>query len=139
MRAIYLGLLVAIAGVVLALAFLSASPHIHPSQTVYLNTVQSGCTAHLNQFNCTLILSSRLGALSTTQISGVIINDTRARTSVTSLGNGSFSVEADITLTTMGGGLQDVNNFPPSSSGAIVVYLTDGTTVSATLPGEYRE
>jgi hypothetical protein len=55
------------------------------------------------------------------------------------LGNGSFSVEADITLTTMGGGLQDVNNFPPSSSGAIVVYLTDGTTVSATLPGEYRE
>jgi len=38
MRAIYLGLLVAIAGVVLALAFLSASPQTHPSQTVYLNS-----------------------------------------------------------------------------------------------------
>lgn len=120
-------------------SFSLLSSRAHPSQTVSIVAHSSGCRAHLNQFNCTLLLSSRQGSLTASQISSVTINDTVAATSVKIEPNGTLAVEADITITTIGGGLQDVNNFPPSSSGTVVVYMNDGSTVSATLPGEYVE
>ena len=140
MRRFYLGALVAVAVVVvLAILFLSQSSPARPSNTVLINTSQSGCIAHQNQFNCTLLLTSKQGALSTSQVSSVTINDTVARVAVMTSGNGSLIVKADIQITTLSKGLNDVNNVPPVSSGALVVYLKDGTTVSVTLPGEYQE
>lgn len=140
MRTIYLAAVVAVAALaVLALVFLLPATGTQSSQTVYLSVGQSGCIAHLSQFNCTLILSSRQGAMSGSQVSAVTINDTAAMISVKLIGNGSLSVEADITITTTAGGLPDVNSHPPVSSGSVVVYLTGGTTVKASVPAQYVE
>ncbi len=140
MRPLYIGAAMAVIAVaVLAILFLSQSSQPRPSQTVLVNTSQSGCIAHLTQFNCTLALFSTHGALDASQVSSVLINDTVARVSVTTTGNGSLVVRADISLTGIGKGLQDVNNVAPASSGNVVVYLKDGTTVSVTLPSEYQE
>lgn len=113
-----------------------------PSQTVYLVSQQSSCTAHGSTFNCTLILGSRTGPIKASDISSVTINGTNAQTSITAPPNNNVSeltVTAGIDIGGLSGGLQDVNNVPPVSSGAVVVHLRDGTEVSATLPGEYRE
>ena len=139
MRRLYLLIGAAFVIVAVALSYTYLSSQTHPSQTVYVDTTNSGCRAHLNQFNCTLTLSSRQGAISASQVSSVTVNDTVASTSVKTGANGTLAVEADITITTIRGGLNDVNNIPPSSSGTVVVYLKDGTTVSVTLPGEYVE
>ncbi len=132
-------MLVAISTLAAVSVLLVSPPQSRVSQTVHLVPTQSFCIAHLNEFRCTLVLTSVDGNLSPSMISSVRINDTTTQMSAQSLGAGSVSVNATMRITTFAGGLQDVNNVPPVTSGMIEVYLTDGTVVIATLPGEYQE
>ena len=139
---------VAVAGIVAVLALAPTfdpsfpSPFSHPdrpSPTAYIVMGQSSCTAHLSNFNCTLVLSTSSGQISTSDISAVKINGTAALISGLTATEDSVSVNAGISVVAIRGGLNDVNNIPPVTVAQVVVYLKDGTTVSATLPGQYAE
>jgi len=136
--------LVAVAGVVavLALSSTSLSPFSspnRPSPTAYIVMGQSSCTAHLSNFNCTLVLSRSTGTMSTSDVSSVKINGTAAQISGITATEDSLSVNAGIKIVSIIGGLNDVNNVPPVTIGEVTVYLKDGTTVSATLPAQHAE
>jgi hypothetical protein len=137
----YLGAGLAVVAVaVLAIMFFVQSSQIRTNQTVLINTSQSGCSAHLDQFNCTLILSSTQGAMRASQISAVRVNDTVAKTFITPLTDGTLSVEADIKITTIGGGaLNDISVVAPLSKGQVEVSFSDGTVLSATLQVQFVE
>ncbi len=140
MRRIYLGL-VAGAAAVAVLAIVSAqSFQPHAAQTVRLDAGQSGCIAHVSQFNCTMLLSSTRGPMKASQVSAVRINDTAALTHFKVLPDGSLLVDADITITSISGGaLNDISNVSPISRGMVVVSFSDGTTLSATLEAQFVE
>ncbi len=141
MRRVYLGAAIAVAAVaVLAIVFASQSSQPRSNNTVLIDTGKSGCIAHLNQFNCTLVLSSTQGAMKASQISSVRVNDTVAQTFITPLPNGSLSVEADIKITTIGGGaLNDISVVAPLSKGQVAVSFSDGTALSAILQAQFVE
>jgi hypothetical protein len=135
--------LVAVAGVVAVLAFSSAFPSPfsspnRPSSTAYVVMGQSSCTAHQSNFTCTLVLSRSAGQISTSDISAVSINGTTAKISGMTATEDSVSVSAGITIAAISRGLNDVN-VPPVTIADVTVYLKDGTTVSASLPGQYAE
>lgn len=136
--------IVAVAGVAAVLALSStlqspfSSPN-HPSPTAFIVMGQSSCTAHQSNFNCTLVLSRSTGQISASDISSVQINGTSAQISGMTTTEDSVSVSAGIKIVSIIGGLNDVNNVPPVTVGDVTVYLKDGTTVSATLPGQYAE
>jgi len=141
-RLIVLGL-VAVAGVVTVLALSSTIPSPfsspdRPSPTAFIVMGQSSCTAHQGNFNCTLVLSRSQGQISSSDISSVKINGTAAQISGTTATEDSVSVNAGISIVSIKSGLNDVN-MPPVTIADVVVYLKDGTFVSATLPGQYAE
>jgi hypothetical protein len=135
---------VAVAGVVAVLALSPTFPSPfsspdRPSPTAFIVMGQSSCAAHQSNFNCTLVLSRSLGPISASDISSVKINGTSAQISGMTVTEDSVSVSAGISITSIKGGLNDVNNVPPVTIGVVTVYLKDGTTVSATLPAQYAE
>ncbi len=146
-RLIVLGL-VAVAGIVAALALAPTyapsfpspfSSPARPSPNVYVVMGQSSCTAHQSNFNCTLVLSTSAGQINASDIASVKINGTAAQISGLTASQDSISVNAGISIVAIKGGINDVSNVPPVTIGEVVVYLKDGTTVSATLPGQYAE
>jgi hypothetical protein len=135
---------VAVAGVATAIALSTTFPSPfssaeRPSTTAFIVIGQSSCTAHQSNFNCTLVLSRSAGTIGTNDISSVKINGTAAQISGMTATEDSVSVNAGIKIVSIIGGLNDVNNVPPVTVGQVTVYLRDGTTVSATLPGQYAE
>jgi hypothetical protein len=146
-RLLVLGVIV-VAGIVAALVLAPtyapsipspfSSPN-RPSSNVYIVMGQSSCTAHLSNFNCTLVLSTSTGQINASDISSVKINGTAAQLSGVTATPDSVSVNAGISIVAIKSGLNDVNNVPPVTIGEVVVYLKDGTTVSATIPGQYAE
>jgi hypothetical protein len=146
-RLVVLGLVVAAAivvGLALAPTYAPSIPSPfsspdRPSPNVYIVMQQSSCTAHQSNFNCTLVLSTNSGQLSASDISSVRINGTAAQISGLTASQDSVSVNAGISIVAIKGGLNDVSNVPPVTLGEVVVHLKDGTSVSATLPGQYAE
>jgi hypothetical protein len=141
-RLIVLGL-VAVAGVVAVLALSSTLPSPfsspnRPSPTAYIVMGQSSCTAHQSNLTCTLVLSRSTGQITTSDISSVRINGTAAQISGMTATEDSVSVSAGTTIAAISRGLNDVN-VPPVTIAEVTVYLKDGTTVSASLPGQYAE
>lgn len=146
-RLIVLGV-VAIAAVIAVLAlspiyapslpYPFSSPN-RPSSSVYVVMEQSSCTAHQSNFNCTLVLATSTGQISTSDISSVSINGTSAQISGLTETPDTVSVNAGINIVAIKSGLNDVSNVPPVTIGEVVVNLKDGTTVSATIPGQYAE
>jgi len=141
-RLIILGL-VAVAGVAAVLALSSTFPSPfsspnRPSPTAFIVMGQSSCTAHQSNFTCTLVLSRSTGQVSTADVSSVQINGTKAQISGMTATEDSVSVNAGISIAAIGRGLSDLN-MPPVTIAEVTVYLKDGTTVSASLPGQYAE
>jgi hypothetical protein len=66
------------------------------------------------------------------------MNGTAAKISGMTATEDSVSVSAGITIAAISRGLNDVN-VPPVTIADVTIYLKDGTTVSASLPGQYAE
>ncbi|MDG6905413.1 MAG: zinc ribbon domain-containing protein [Nitrososphaerota archaeon] len=94
-----------------------------PSQTVHIVTGSSYCfNPGGNNFDCTVLLTSKSGSLSTSDISTVTINGVSAQF-VAAPKNGEVGIVAGVTS-------------PEASSltsATVIVYLSDGSTVSAKL------
>ena len=109
-----------------------------PSKNVYLVPVGSHCggeggTASYGSLNCTLILAAKTGTITPAIVKSVLINGTSTSPNVTQSGS-QIIVNAGVTLVSFKDGLPDVGpSVLPPTVGSVVVYLTDGTTVSALL------
>lgn len=112
-----------------------------PSPTAYIVTGQSSCTATQSDYNCTLVISRSTGQISTADISSVKINGTGAQISGMTATEDSVSLNAGIKLASLSAGINNANNsnLPPVTVGQVVVYLKDGTTVSALVPNQRAE
>jgi hypothetical protein len=142
LKRLYLGAVI-VAAIVVVMVIILVSQLSQPrlNNSIFVDTGQSGCIAHLNQFNCTLVLYSSHSALKASQISAVTVNDTAAKIAVTPLPNGRLSVEADITITTVGraGALNDISVVAPLSKGEAKVSFSDGTVFSTILDAQFVE
>jgi len=143
-RLVVLGV-VAVVGVVAVLALSLtlypsgfSNPPSKPSPTAFIVMGQSSCTARQGSFNCTLVLSRSAGQISPSDISSVKINGTAAKIFDMTATEDSVSVYAGINIASINRGLNDVN-VPPLTTGDVIVYLKDGTTVSAVVPSQFAE
>ncbi len=125
-------LLVAVAIAAAGLALSQQTP-ARPSQDVYVVGRASSCGNKSGTLACTITLASDKGRLPVSEVSGVLINGTRAQSS--SIQNGTMVVvTAQVPNTTYARGLADVGpSTKPASVGQVEVELSDGTSASATL------
>jgi len=108
------------------------------SKNIYLVPVGSHCggeggTASEGSMSCTLILAAKTGTITPAMVKSVLINGTNT-TPVVKQSGAQVVVSAGITLVSYQRGLPDVGpSVVPPTVGSVVVYLSDGTTVSALL------
>ena len=106
-----------------------------PSTNVYVDPLQSACHPG-GTFSCTIVLDAKQGAVGASAVKSVQINGTDSTSTVTAKGS-SVTIVATLPSITMQRGLPDVGpSVHPPSVGDIVVFLSDGTSVSVVLgPG----
>ena len=109
-----------------------------PSKTVYVDPLQSSCKSGANNtMACTIVLDARQGSTVTVaDIKSVDINNTSTSPTITASG-ASVKIVASIPAPFKdqnGASIPDVGaTASPMANGDIVVYLTDGTDVTASL------
>ncbi len=106
-----------------------------PSKTVYVDPIQSSCKSGGNTMTCTIVLDARQGStITVADIKSVQINDTVTTPTIKATG-ASVTIVASVPAPFKdqnGASIPDVGGTAsPMANGQVVVYLTDGTTVSA--------
>ena len=104
-----------------------------PSKNVYVNTYDSVCNGGAN-FSCTVVLDARQGTVTASDIRSVLINGTNPTESIKTTGD-SVTIHATLPSINMIDNQNDTltTSLRPPTVGSVVVYLSDGTTVSGLL------
>jgi hypothetical protein len=121
---------VAVAAVVIV-AIIGVSLIPEPaSSTVYFEPLASSCAGGAN-FTCSFVLGTKSGStIAASDIKNILVNGSEPTYTAQAQGN-AVSVHLSLPSVNMVRGLPDVGpSARPPSVGQVVVYLTDGTTVS---------
>ena len=104
-----------------------------PNTNIVVDPTNSRCSAG-GSFSCTVVLDPKQGvSLTASMVKAVQINGTSATTTVRPSGN-SITVIASVPLVPMQHCPPDIGcSLRPPTTGDVVVFLTDGTTVSVVL------
>jgi len=102
------------------------------NKNVYVDPLNSACHPG-GTFSCTIVLNAKQGALTVSDVKSVQINGTNTTSTVTANG-GVVTIVATLPSISMQRGLADVGpSVHPPAVGDVVVFLSDGTTVSVVL------
>lgn len=118
--------------VIIAVAAIGVSLIPEPaSTTVYFAPLSSSCSGGSN-FSCSFVLEAKAGSTVTaSDIKNIIVNGSQPTYTATPAQGGGVSVHLTMPSINMIHGLADVGpSVHPPTVGQVVVYLTDGTTVS---------
>jgi hypothetical protein len=127
-----LRIVAAVVVIILAVAIGISLIPTTPSKNVYVDQYDSACHPGAT-FSCTIVLDARQGNVTVSDVKRILINGTNPTDTVKPDG-GSVSIAATLPSIDMTHGLPDVGaSVHPPSVGNIVVYLSDGTTVSVLL------
>jgi hypothetical protein len=125
--------LLSVVAIAVEASFTPSSPSA--SANVYVDPQGSSCKGGAT-FSCTIVLAAKQGSLDVSSVKSVQINGTNTQPAFTATGS-SLTILATLPSITMQHGLADVGPaVSPPSVGSVVVYLSDGTSVSVLLgPG----
>jgi len=103
------------------------------NNNVYVDKYSSACHPG-STFSCTIVLDAKQGAVTVSDVKSVQINYTVASSMVVTAKGASVSIVATLPGVVYARGLPDIGNSQrPASVGDVVVFLSDGTTVSVVL------
>ena len=132
-RILIIGAVILVVALAVAVDSTFSPAPVRVSSNVYVDPNQSLCKGGSGTFACTIVLDTRQGNLSASQITSVSINGTDTQMTVTP-GGGHVTVSASVQTIVMQHGLGDVGpSQKPPTVGSIIVNLSDGTEVAVVL------